>query len=289
MSVPVICIGNVVAGGAGKTPIALDVGKRLTAKNTRLHFLSRGYGGSEAGPHRVNAFEDTSARVGDEPLLLAKTAPAWISKNRVQGAQAAIAAGADLIVLDDGLQNPSLVKDMSLCVIDGAYGLGNGRLIPAGPLRETLAEALDKSSAVVLLGDDQAKVVQAVRHLREDIPVLKAHLQPVPSEQKYKGTQVYGFAGIGHPDKFFKTLRDLDCNLVGKQSFPDHHAFSQAELEEMEQQARADKALLVTTEKDHVRLSPEWREKIAVLQVAVKWQDERQLDALLQPFYSDTP
>jgi tetraacyldisaccharide 4'-kinase len=156
-SVPVLCIGNVVAGGAGKTPIAIDIGRRLLDSGVNIHYLSRGYGGSERGPHLVDPKSDKAARVGDEPLLLAQVAPTWISKDRVKGAIAMVEAGAKNILMDDGFQNPSLLKDISLCVIDGTYGIGNGRVMPAGPLREEFVHSLQKSNAVVIMGTDVLK------------------------------------------------------------------------------------------------------------------------------------
>ncbi len=283
-AVPVLCVGNVVAGGAGKTPVALELGRRLRSAGMDFHYLSRGYGGSETGPHRVDPSADCSAKVGDEPLLLSEVAPTWVSKDRRFGAKAIIDAGGRAIVMDDGLQNPSLQKDLSVLVIDGRYGLGNGRLMPAGPLRESLTSALEKTNVVVLMGEDQAGIATQVHQIASHIPILRATLIADRSALDLANRPVHAFAGIGQPEKFFDTLRGLMIDLRSTMAFPDHHAFSDGELAALVKAAEADQALLLTTEKDYVRLDTSWRSKIEVLPVSLQWADEAEIDALLAPF-----
>ena len=287
--VPVICVGNVVAGGAGKTPVAMAIGQHLIAAGLKVHYLSRGYGGSKKGPHLVNGELDQAAEVGDEPLLLSRIAPTCVAKDRVDGAQACVDGGADVIVMDDGLQNVSLVKDISLCVIDGSYGLGNGQLIPSGPLREPLAEAIEKSNAVVLIGADDAGIEEVISQISPDLPILKAALEPVEMQTQLAGKRVHAFAGIGRPDKFFDTLNSLGCEVQHTTAFADHHAFSGDEISRLVAAAQSDKALLITTEKDYVRLDRKWSENILALPVSLVWQDDTMLTRFFEPLLSDAP
>jgi len=276
--VPVICIGNVVAGGAGKTPVALDLAQRLQANGTSVSFLSRGYGGSETGPHRVNGEVDRADKVGDEPLLLCRQAPTWVSRDRVRGAEAAN-QGADIIIMDDGYQNPSLIKACSLLVIDGRYGFGNGRLIPAGPLRETPEDALKRADGVIIIGDDEADLIAFVSGAFPDLPLLRTKIIPGSEINNLTNKPLTAFAGIGQPDKFFRTLTDAGCNVVSSRSFPDHHAYSLSDLGHLKSLAEKNNSLLITTEKDSVRIPKDQCQDIEVLTITLQWEDE----ALLQP------
>lgn len=287
-SAPVICIGNVVAGGAGKTPVAIAVGQYLISAGLNVQYLSRGYGGIEQGPHQVDVEVDQASRVGDEPLLLSRIAPTWVAKSRVEGAQSSCDAGADVIVMDDGLQNLSLHKDISLCVIDGSFGLGNGQIMPSGPLRETLANALKKSNAVVVVGADKADVEKAVGSISPEMPILKAALMPQNTSSGLAGQRVHAFAGIGHPDKFFETLYELGCEVRKTTSFADHHAFKESDISNLVAAAQSDNALLLTTEKDYVRLDQKWSESITVLPVSLVWQNEAMLPAIFEQLLPET-
>ena len=277
--VPVVCVGNLVAGGAGKTPVVLSLAERLIARGVAVHCLSRGYGGASAGPMRVDPARHGAAEVGDEPLLLAATAPTWVARDRVAGAKAAVGAGAKLLLLDDGLQNPTLAKDLSLLVIDGGFGLGNGRVIPAGPLREPLAAGLAHTDAAVIIGDDAAGAAS----LLAGKPLLRARIVP-QSAADLAGRATFAFAGIGRPAKFFATLEGLGARLVARRGFADHHRYAETELAEMAAAAERAGAVLVTTAKDAVRLSPEWRARVRVLPIALEWEDASRLDALLERF-----
>ena len=276
--IPVICVGNLVAGGAGKTPVVLALAAALAARGAVVHCLSRGYGGRAPGPRRVDAARDSAAEVGDEALLLARAAPSWVARDRAAGARAAAAAGARVLVMDDGFQNPALAKDLSLVVVDGAYGFGNRRVMPAGPLRETVARGLARADAVVLLGRDERNLGPT---LGARLPLLTARLAPRPGSESLAGRKVLAFAGIGRPEKFFATLAELGAELAGTRAFPDHHPYRATEIRDLRERARALGAILVTTEKDAARLAPEQRDGIETLAVAVAWDDPAALQALL--------
>lgn len=284
--VPVVCVGNVVAGGAGKTPTALAVAAHLAAGGRPVHFLIRGYGGSLPGPLRVEPGRHTVDEVGDEALLLAAAGPTWVARNRVAGAHAAVAAGAEIIVMDDGFQNPSLHQDAALLVIDAGYGIGNGRILPAGPLRETPAHALGRASAVVHIADPGAAGPASGSGLGPElgnVPILHAHLAPSPASEELAGGTVVAFAGIGRPEKFFATLEAIGCKVVAAFPFPDHHAFAPDEIMTLVEQAAALEARLVTTAKDAVRLPPEARRMVEVLNVTLEFADPAALDRVLAP------
>lgn len=280
VGVPVVCVGNLVVGGAGKTPLVLSLLAALNARGVAAHALSRGYGGRQVGPLRVDPSAHDAAEVGDEALLLARAAPTWVARDRPAGARAAVAAGAAAMVMDDGFQNPSLKKDLSILAVDGGTGFGNGRVMPAGPLREPVRRGLRRADAVVLIGADQRDVV---RQLGSGPRLYRADLVPAAGSERLAGRRVLAFAGIGRPAKLFASLKNLGAELVETRAFPDHHPYRPAEVEEMIARARALEALPVTTEKDAVRLPPGEREKVEVLAVTLTWQDPEDLDRLLEP------
>jgi tetraacyldisaccharide 4'-kinase len=253
-SVPVVCIGNFTAGGAGKTPTAIAVAELLHHAGRRPVFLSRGYGGSVRDPVQVDPALHRAAQVGDEPLLLARLGPAVVSPDRVAGAALAATLG-DVIVMDDGLQNPSLAKDLRLAVVDGAAGIGNGLCVPAGPLRAPLSVQLRHVDAVVLIGPGQAGADVAAKATSAGVPVLTGSLVPDPAAAaRLAGRTVLAFAGIGRPGKVFATLEALGATIGARHAFADHHAFTRAELDRLMQEAARGGMLPVTTEKDRVRL-----------------------------------
>lgn len=279
-AVPVICVGNLTAGGAGKTPCVLSIVERLAARSIDAHVLTRGYGGNAAGPIKVDPMRHDARSVGDEALLLGAKAPTWVGGDRRATARAASAAGAQVLVMDDGFQNPALVKDLSLVVVDGRYGFGNGRVMPAGPLREPVARGLARAHAVVLMGDDRTNVAA---RLGDDLPLLRARLVPESNGPELKDRAVVGFAGIGHPEKFFDTLGDGGARLVGRHAFADHHPYKKYELTRMVAEAEAAGGRAMTTEKDAMRLPAAWREQIDIVRVRVEWADMAALDTLLEP------
>ena len=257
----VICVGNLTAGGSGKTPVAMAVAEALIARGQKVFFLTRGYGGIEAGSVLVT--DQTATDVGDEALLLARIAPTVVARDRVQGARFADAKGAEVIIMDDGYQNFSLLKDVSLLVMDG---LGNGLMIPAGPLREPVREGLARADALILFGGGVKDFTG---------PRLRARLEAEGAA--FQGKRVFAFAGIGRPEKFVKSLEQAGAIVTGTQFFGDHHPYSPSEIVALRRQAKD--ALLVTTEKDFVRLAPELRQGIGVLKVRAVF--DASLDRLL--------
>lgn len=276
---PVVCVGNLTLGGAGKTPISRAIRAKL---GPNAHTLSRGYGGRLEGPLRVTP--DMEAReVGDEPLLHARDGAAWIARDRLAGALAAAQAGAQAIVMDDGFQNPALAKDLSIVVVDPGYGVGNGSVFPAGPLRERLADGLSRADAIVMLhpaGQDRHGQAWLAGFYK---PILHAMLEPVGATPQ---GPLVAFAGLARPEKFFDTLTAIGADMVDAIPFPDHHDFSADDFSLLTQVAADHEAQLITTEKDAVRLPPTWRERVAVLPVAARFEDEAALDALLTPIVS---
>lgn len=277
--VPVICIGNLTAGGAGKTPVALALGVLLRDGDHDVHFLSRGYGGRLRGPLRVDHKKHTARDVGDEPLLLAEIAPTWIARNRAAGAKAAVAAGATAIVMDDGLQNPSIDKTLSLVVVDGGFGFGNGRVLPAGPLREPIADGLARANAIILMEPDTVGVAAELEDA--SLPVIRGRLAPAPAVERLAGRNVVAFTGIGRPAKFFATLEDLGCRIVTKRSFPDHHEFTPDEIMRLVETARASGATAVTTAKDYARLPRDSKVMVEPVPVVVEWRNPQEIESLV--------
>jgi tetraacyldisaccharide 4'-kinase len=253
--VPVVCIGNLTVGGAGKTPAAIAVAQWLSDAGRRPFLLSRGYGGASAGPIRVEAARHTADQVGDEPLLLARAAPTIVARDRRAGAAAARAAGAGSIVMDDGFQNPALEKSVSILAVDGRRGIGNGKVFPAGPLRAPLAAQLARAHAVLLIGEGMGadSIGDAAR--RRGLPVFHGRLEPDAAVlAALRGRPVLAFAGIADPKKFFATLREAGIEVREARAFPDHHCYRSAEALALAQHAEREQLALVTTEKDLARL-----------------------------------
>lgn len=273
VGVPVVCVGNLTVGGTGKTPVAIAVARTLSKRGMRPFFLTRGYGGKLKGPIRVMEGHNASD-VGDEPLLLAAAAPVIVSRDRGEGAEFAVAEGADCIVMDDGHQNFTLKKDLSIVVVDGEAGFGNGRIVPAGPLREFVSQGLARAGAVVIVGDGSPELEGFER------PVLRTHLAHVDVPD-IKGRRVVGFAGIGRPEKFFRSLHAFGADVVATKRFGDHHVYTSSEIARLKSKARAAGALLVTTEKDFVRMTPVEREDIAILPVRAAFDDAAALGLVL--------
>jgi len=256
--VPVICLGNLTVGGAGKTPAALAVAQLLHAVHERPFFLSRGYGGRLAGPVRVNPALHHAADVGDEPLLLTRFAPTIVARDRVAGAKLAQFAGASVIVMDDGFQNSALAKTLAILLVDGRRGIGNGHIVPAGPLRAPLGMQLERAQAIIVVGPPDGAAAVLDRARRRGTPIFHGRFEPDRSVLAAIGKRkVLAFAGIGDPEKFFATLTESGIEIAERISFPDHHRYTAAQADDLMARAQAENLMLVTTEKDLMRLSGE--------------------------------
>jgi tetraacyldisaccharide 4'-kinase len=277
-SIPVICVGAATLGGAGKTPLTAALARRLRQQGRKVHIVTRGYGGSERGPLLVDPGRHGASDVGDEALLLLQAAPTWVARDRAAGARAAAEAGADLVLLDDGLQNPTLAKTFSFLAVDGATGFGNGRLLPAGPLREPVAAAAARCQAAVIIGKDEAGVAA---QLPASLPRLNARIEPIGCDA-LKGRRWLAFCGLGRPAKFRRTLEEIGLDLAGWRAFPDHHHYSERELAGLRAEAARLTAGLLTTRKDWVRLRPDDRSGVTPLDIVLRFEEEAELDRLLQ-------
>jgi tetraacyldisaccharide 4'-kinase len=286
--IPVICIGNPTAGGAGKTPTALALAALLTQQGHRPALLTRGYGGRLAGPVRVDVTEHDASDVGDEALLLARRFPTIVAHDRVQGAREAFGEGATVIVMDDGFQNPSLVKDVSILVVDSMRGIGNGRTLPAGPLRAPLAPQLAAAQALLIVGEpDERSERLVVQATAAGLPIFRGTLQPdAGAIAEVAGRRVLAFAGIGDPDKFFRTLERSGIEAPVRRGFPDHHRYTEQEAAQLLEEAARDKLLLLTTEKDAARFTTHGRigelaRQAKTLPVTLELSDEKGLLAFV--------
>jgi tetraacyldisaccharide 4'-kinase len=280
---PTICVGNFTVGGAGKTPTALALARMLIGDGRRVAFLSRGYGGPErVEPLLVEADAHNAAMVGDEPLLLAKLAQCWVGTDRVRSARSAVEGGANVLILDDGLQNPGLVKDLAFAVVDGESGFGNGLCVPAGPLRAPISAQLPFVQALIVLGGDDA-AASRIAALAPGKPLMRASLEPdALAAAPLIGREVVAFAGIARPEKFYATLRRIGAQLVATHDFADHHPYTQREVEALIEEAGRRGALLATTEKDATRLTARQARAVITLPVTLRFEEPASVRRMLR-------
>ena len=285
--IPVICIGNLVAGGQGKTPAALSIGHILKKQKKTIHYVSRGYGGKNKGPLLVKPENHEALEVGDESLLLSRVAPTWIGSNRKSSIELAHKMGAEVIIMDEGFQNPSIHKDLSIIVVDGEMGFGNGHLIPAGPLRQDVQTGLSQSNAVVIVGEDKTNLKSNILKTypsfdKSPFNILAAQLTPDQTPDNLKNKKIFAFTGIGYPKKFFDTLTNMGYNVVATRSFSDHHLYSDIDVSNLRDTAKLYEAGLITTSKDYVRLSQTQKENISILEIVFEWDDLNAIKKLMR-------
>ncbi|KLN62332.1 hypothetical protein WH96_02125 [Kiloniella spongiae] len=295
VDVPVICIGNLTAGGSGKTPITLSLASSLQKMGKNPHIVSRGYGGEQEGPLRVSPSLHSARDVGDEPLMMAlansQSTPVWISKNRVNGAKAAIKDGADIILLDDGFQNPTLQKDVSILVVDNKIGFSNERLIPSGPLRESIHNGLKRADAVFVIKQPDEAINPELAAIFATKAVTSVTIKPADetNQSELKSKKIFAFAGIGYPHKFYNTLENLSAQICGSKDFPDHYQYTEDDLEKvlyMAQKAEAD--AIFTTEKDFVKIPEAYKDKISYLPIHAVWDNSEFINTLLSKLTGTT-
>jgi tetraacyldisaccharide 4'-kinase len=282
-TVPVICIGNLTVGGTGKTPTVIALAQRLITQGYNPSIVSRGYGGSQKGPLKVNEQIHKFNDVGDEPLLLSSIAPTWVAKNRRLGIIAAVKQGANIILLDDGFQNKKIYKDISIVTVDAYRGFGNGLLLPAGPLREPIYSGLSTANFLISIGDDESHKNFINKLSLERTPtIISGRLAPIKTGMDWKNLSVFAFAGIGNPEKFFLTLRNLGAKVVNTIALSDHQIFDKKLLLRLETESGEINAQLVTTEKDAIRLPHEFRKKVLSLPVRLEISSWAEIEKLVE-------
>jgi len=287
--IPTICIGNIVVGGAGKTPVSMKICKMLTKAGYKPHFISKGYAGTIKESTLVETWHSPKS-VGDESLLLSEIASTWIGINRIQSANLAKKNGADCLILDDGFQNPSIDKDFSIIVVDGEQEFGNKRVLPAGPLRESIRRGLSRTNIVVVIG----KINKTLKMLiPSTIPVFRAKFEIKKDNEIFKGKKVTAFAGIAYPSKFFKTLEAQGAKIIKEVSYPDHYIYNENDLLNLAEIANKTKSILVTTKKDFVRIPKTYRPLINTLDGEIIFEKEdiitEQLSNMLENHFIGQP
>lgn len=277
VSVPVICVGNLSLGGTGKTPVVLFLADYFLKKGRKVGVLTRGYGGKVKGPLRVNTNHHTEREVGDESLLLAGVVPTWVAHDRVAGAKEMVRKGINLILMDDGHQNPFLYKDLNLVVVDGFQGFGNKEIFPLGPLRESLKCGLERADVVVSVRSPSKTLKQDLASYKGVIAVAEIILDKnaLPSQK------IMAFCGIGNPDKFFTSLERAGGEIVERQAFPDHYRYSSSDLKFLKKKALSHQSILVTTEKDWVRLDKLNQKDILPIPLTLKWENWAKTEKLI--------
>jgi len=279
LEIPIIKIGNVVAGGAGKTPTVISLAKKLKNSGINVHIISKGYKSSAKESIKVNAKLHTFKEVGDEALICAKTATTWVGRSRVQSIKCAIKEGATLVILDDGIQDNSIKSDLNILIFNGSQGIGNGRIIPAGPLRENLQQAVKKSQLAIIIEEDKRNINDLIK---KSIPILNASLK-IENEyiNNFKNKKVLAFCGIGFPEKFYNTLEKIGCNITYKKTFSDHYVYTDKDIKNLFKKSKELDSLLITTEKDHVKIMQEYKNRIFFFPISIEFNDHDLLDTFL--------
>ncbi len=287
VDLPVLCIGNYIVGGAGKTPTAIALAKAVKKMGKKPGFLSRGYGGGIVEATLVDVETHNSKDVGDEPLILTKHAITVIAAKRNEGAELLAKSGVDIIIMDDGFQNPSLYKDFNLVVVNSKRGIGNGFSMPAGPLRVSFGAQLRKTDALLVIGDENG-ATQVVRHAaRAAKPIYNARIH-VLNARLFKGKRYLAFAGIADPEKFYTSVESTGAKIIHRRSFHDHHPFLDEEIKEMLELAKVEGLEIITTEKDMARLVRQsdvhktLAEKAQILAITLKFDDPKMLENVIK-------
>ncbi len=274
---PIICIGNIVVGGAGKTPVALKIGKMLLKAGYSPHFVSKGYAGIEKNNTQVHPWHSPQS-VGDESILLSEIAPTWIGTNRNKSFVLAKEKGADCIIMDDGFQNPTIKKDFSVIVISGEQEFGNKRVMPSGPLRESINRGLSRTNLIIVIGELSTELKSKIP---SHIPVINASFEIYKENKIFKGKKITAFAGIAYPEKFFNSLRSQGAKIMKEMIYPDHHIFDENDLLYLAEIANKTNSILVSTKKDFVRIPKSYRSLVNTLEGEIKFEDEKLLLEIL--------
>ena len=273
VGIPVICIGNINTGGSGKTPFAIYLANLLKKKKINTHIVSRGYLGKLRGPIKVDLKKHSSNDVGDEALLLAKQTDTWVSKNKFEGALKATLDGADVIILDDGLQNYSLYQDLKILIVDGGFGFGNEFILPAGPLRETINSGIKKSDILILFNKDENCIEKRIKN---KIPVIYGNSK-IKKFANLKNKKIISFSGMGRPEKFYSSLKEKKLNVLKFFSFPDHYSYSKKKIDSLLKYAKKNNSILVTTLKDKQRINISQRKRMVFLDLEIEIKQEKKL------------
>jgi len=277
--IPIIKIGNVVAGGAGKTPTVISLAQKLINSGTKVHIILKGYKSTAKNSIQVNTKIHTYREVGDEALICAKIAPTWVGKNRAISITKAIHERAELVILDDGLQDTSIIANLNILVFNGYQGIGNGRIIPSGPMRENLSQAINRSHLAIIIDGDKRNIKKLID---KKIPVIDANIK---IEDKYlnnfKNKKVIAFCGIGYPEKFYKTLENIGCQITYTKSFPDHYVYSRKDIQNLLKKSQELNSLLITTEKDHIKIMEDYKNRIYFFPISIEFNDYKTLDNFL--------
>ena len=276
-SLPTICVGNIVVGGAGKTPVSLKIGKMLIKAGYNPHFISKGYSGIVKNNTLVENWHSPKS-VGDESLLLSNIAPTWIGLDRNKSIQLAEKKGADCIIMDDGFQNPTIHKDFSIVVINASQEFGNKRVMPSGPLRESIKRGFSRTNLIIVIGNLTINLKQSIP---DHIPIISAKFAINNENRIFKGHKITAFAGIAYPEKFFNSLKDQGAIIVKESTYPDHHIYDENDLLSLAEIANKTNSILVTTQKDFIRIPKSYRSLVSTLDGEIVFENEILLKEIL--------